>query len=360
MVEHFYYPIGEIIERLQIGGGKRKLSNTIRLKNKESTKFKEKLVELGWTPEYVNDTFHYLTDTLLQNWPQHVLIKGLFKIIIRNQGWKNTLHESLLGIGLCDDVVMKLVTILEPLLDSCYTHIQLLDIAIEYILEKYKTISPPNARFLYNPEVISMWSEIKIKEKSYSIYNIPYFCDNKIVRKEIKDNLIHSDEYTYYFHATSWRGSTQIMKRINRTYGRTCLDFGKNPGFYLATTIKDSIEWCKKNKLYWGNESSIIVFRIPNELPPTISIKHLKDGEWVAITKESRECENEKEEIETLCDYDLLYGNMVRNPTAVQERRELPQTHQPPKQQLVGRSDAADRFLQSCLIGCFYFQKNDE
>ena len=58
--------------------------------------------------------------------------------------------------------------------------------------------------------------------------------------------------------------------------------------------------------------------------------------------------------------YDLLYGNMVSNPIAVKECRELPKPHVPSKQQLVGRTDTAERFLQNCLMGCFYFQKNRE
>jgi len=356
MTEHFYYYVKDIIERLH-GGGKRKLSNTKR-SNKESKEFKEKLVEFGWNPEYVNHTFRYLTDKLLQNWPHHVLIEELFRELIEEQGWKNTIHESLMGIGIRQDVAIKLETILEPLLDSSYTHEQLLDIAIEYILGNYDPITSSNTRFLYSPEIINIWTEIEIKGKPYHVYNIPYYCNDNIAKKEIENNLIPLDGYQYYFHATSWKGSNQIMKRIDRMNGRTCLDFGKRPGFYLATRIEDSVEWCIKNKERWSKEISILVFRIPKELPSTIVIKHLEGDEWTAITKESRECKDKENEIETLWDYDLLYGNMVSNPSAVKERRELPKTHTPPKNQLVGRTDVAEKFLQSCLIGCFYFQKN--
>jgi hypothetical protein len=356
MTEHFYYYVKDIIERLH-GGGKRKLSNTKR-SNKESKEFKEKLVELGWNSEYVKHTFRYLTDKMLQNWPHHVLIEELFGELIEEQGWKNMIHESLMGIGIREDLAIKLETILEPLLDSSYTHEQLLDIAIEYILGNYEPITSANTRFLYSPEILSIWTEIEIEEKPYHIYNIPYHCNNNIVKKEIEDNLILSDEYQYYFHATSWKSSNQIMDYIDRSSGRTCLDFGKRPGFYLATRIEDSVEWCIKNKARWSNETSILVFRIPKELPSMIKLKHLEEDEWMAITKESRECKDKENEIRQLRRYDLLYGNMVSNPTAVKERRELPKTHTPPKDQLVGRTDIAEKFLQSCLIGCFYFQKN--
>jgi hypothetical protein len=359
MVEHFYYGSKDIIERLHIGGGKRKISIKTR-SDKESNKFKKTLIELGWNPEYVNHTFRYLTDKLLQNWSDDSLIEEIFGEFIEEQGWKNTIHESLMGIGIREDVAMKLETILEPLLDSSYTHEQLLNIAIEYILGDYKPIAPESARFLHSPEVINEWSDITINRKKYPIYNIPHYCNHKIVKKEIENNLSMSDDYQYYFHATTWKGSNQIMKRIDHGVGRTCLDFGKRPGFYLATTIEDSIEWCTKKMGIWSNETSILVFRIPTILPSTIALKHIKENEWIAVTKESRECKDKMNEIESLWDYDLLYGNMVSNPTAVKERRELPKTHGEPKQQLVGKTDTSDRFLQSCLMGCFYFQKNRE
>lgn len=358
--EHFYYYVEDIIKHLQKGVGKYKQSTIKQSKHPKTIEFKQKLIDLGWSPTYVIRTFMNLQDKYLDNWPYHLLIQEMFSRYIRLQGWKNTIHESLMGIGLREDIAMKLEIILEPLLDSSYTHEQILDIAIEYLLGRYDPLTPPTARFLHHPEIINEWFEIKVKDKSYLICNIPYYCNDKIVKKVIDTHLIPSNNYDYYFHATSWNGSNNIMKRISRSAGRFCLDFGKQPGFYLGTTLKDSIQWCTRQQQLWSNETSILIFQIPKELPPTISIKYIEGDEWIAVTKESRECDDKDNEIESLWDYDLLYGNMVSNPINVRNRDALPTTHTPPKQQLVGKTDKAERFLQRCLIGCIYFQKNNE
>lgn len=359
MTEHFYYDMSEIIERLQRGGGRSKMNVSSKgSRNKESSKLKETLISLGWNPDDVYHMFRNLTDKLLQNWPHSVFIQQLFGEMIDTQGWKHTIHESLVGIGMREDVAMNMEIILKPLLDSSYTHEQVLNIAIEYLLGKYEPTSQVHAQFLYHTDIIGEWSDIKIKENTYQMYNIPYYCTQPNGKKEIQKNLPFSNEFTYYYHATSWRSSTHIMDAIDRSHGRTCLDFGKRSGFYLATSLEDSIDWCNKNRFRWSNETCILIFRIPNELPHTVKQKHLEGDEWVAITKESRECNDKENEIRELRKYDLLYGNMVRNPNAVKQGTELPQPHSPPKQQLVGRTDSAEQFLQSCLLGCFYFQKH--
>lgn len=358
-VEHFYYYVEDIIKHLQKGGGKRKLSTIKQSNHPESIQFKQKLIDLGWRPAYVIRTFMNLQDIHLANWPHPLLIQEMFHYLIRVQGWKNTIHESLMRIGLREDVAINLETILEPLLDSSYTHEQIVDIAIEYVLGRYDPITPPTARFLYHPEMTNEWFDITVKRHSYHICNIPYYCTDNMVKNAINQQLVPLDDDDYYFHATSWDGSKKIMTRIQRNAGRFCLDFGKQPGFYLATTIDDGIEWCRRRQQNWSKETCILIFQIPKELPPTISLKHIEGDEWIAITKESREYDDKENEIESLWDYDLLYGNMVSNPIHVRNGDALPITHHPPKQQLVGKTDNAERFLQRCLMGCIYFQKNN-
>jgi hypothetical protein len=135
------------------------------------------------------------------------------------------------------------------------------------------------------------------------------------------------------------------------------LDFGIFPGFSLSCDVDDCIRWCVRNRTKWHRETAVLLFYLPDTLPPHLVFKHLTGAEWTSVTKESRECLQKKYEVSAIKHYDLIYGDMVKNTYDVKMGYEMPVPHDPPKTQLVGRSSAADPFLHDCLVGCLYFQK---
>jgi hypothetical protein len=353
----FYHDIETIIGYSQKGYG---YGKTRSPKYTRTVTFLYKLQELGWREDFIASNFSYMHDELISNWPDSLLIALIFSNIIRNRvAAHHTIKESLFIIGLRNSISSKLFVILQPLEDSSYTKEQLLNIGIEFILGKYEPITPPNTSHLFYPEIVNKWTNAIINERSCSIYNIPYQCDTNNGMNQLREALqIHkrSDNTTYYFHATSWRSSKSIVRRIDHQKGRPCLDFGIRPGFYMTPSMETCIDWCRKNKNRWGNETVIVVFEIPNQLSSYLDTKYLDGTEWIQVTKEARECKSE-EEIDMIYNYDLIYGNMVSNPTMVHQCKELPNHHHPPKKQLMSRTNKADRFIHQCMMGCIYFQK---
>lgn len=354
---HFYYDIEDIIHQSGAGYSIKKYESSTTHKTKQLL---NKLINLGWRPEYVQKTFQNMNDKLIQNWSDNLLIESIFKHIIQQSGYHGSIKKSFMIIGLYEDVADKLEYILIPLLDSSYSYTQILDKGIEYLLGKYAPIAPPNATHYIKLDKINTWFKYRgADSKPIQVYNIPYSVNDGLEQFNIALNTLPnriSPNSSYYFHTTSWDGSLSIMKRIDHHRGRQCLDFGINPGFYLANNHLNNIDWGIKNMNCWGNEVAILIFEIPDIKPSHIIYKELKGKEWILTTQKARECE-QKEEIELIADYDLLYGDMVSNPNNVQFRKSLPKPHNPPKKQLVGKTINADRFLHKCLVGCVYFQK---
>jgi hypothetical protein len=361
----FYYPIEYILDnsKLVLGAGITKSTKTIQrtIQRTDTDRFLNKLIALGWRPEYIQTTFQNMNDKLIQGWPENLLIESIFKEIINQQGFQDSLDASFINIGLQEEIANQLSNILYPLLESSYTNEQILDAGIEYLLGNYAPISLTTTTYPIRPNRINSWFKHKNDiSKEISIYNIPINETTTDLEEAINIALRilpHNDSKQYYFHSTSWRSSFNIMKYINRQRGRTCLDFGIYPGFYLSKTLTESIDWGLKNSIRWYKEVAIMIFAIPNIKPKYIKYKDLKGDEWLQVTKEARECKQKENEINSIRKYDLLYGDMVYNVNEVKEGISLPRPHNPPKKQLVGRSDKAEKFLYKCLVGCIYFQK---
>jgi hypothetical protein len=360
----FYYDIGTIIRYSQEGRGYGRPSKRKQPEYAQTAQLLQTLYELGWRTDYLATTFPHMHDDLLSNWPDTLLIKNIFSKKIRQQDHRHTIKDSLQRIGLHDSVATKLAAILEPLQDTSYTHAQLLDIAIEYILGDYEPITPPDTTHLFSPEIVNRWQTVNVirddVSKACIIYNIPYHCHTmrglEQCTKALQALSNPDSPATYYFHATSWDGSTSILHHVDHQKGRPCLDFGIHPGFYMSPDIMRGVEWCKKNKRRWSNETAIVIFKVPNQLPTHLQRKNLEGAEWSEVTKEARRCKR-KDEINLIRDYDFVYGNMVSNPRGVKYEGEQPVHHDPPKKQLVSRTSTADRLLNASLIGCLYFQK---
>lgn len=362
-----YPDVDQILKQIQYGCG-----YSVSRQTKSRTdiiKMMNHLIRMGWRSDYVAHIFGSRNDTMIQGWPNDsIFIEHFFKEEIQRQGYILSLRTSLLRLGLREDVAVRLESILSPLLGSCYTDTQVMDVGIEYLLGQYDPISDPTATHYIEPLSISTWIPYRHRythnstvSKPIMIYNIPYKCTSHNAIEHFRRAILSFPHlrpyYTYYFHATSWDNTFNILYKINRFRGRHCLDFGIFPGFYLSCEVNDCITWCVKNRKRWNHETAILLFYLPDTLPTHLAFKHLTGMEWTNVTKESRECLQKEYEIGTIQKYDLLYGDMVSNPRQVKKDHILPVPHYPPKTQLVGRSDVTDQFLHDCLVGCVYFQK---
>jgi hypothetical protein len=358
--DHCYYDIDTILRYSQEGSSYT-FKKTKKRKYTETIQLLQALISYGWRDDYVLSMFGRLHDDMIVNWPHPLLIQKLFERLIEKEGFHDTIQRSLQHIGLREEIAIQLEVILLPLLDSSYTDIQVVTIGIEYLLGNYDPITSEEVTHPIESSTVHNWITYTHESKTIMIYNVPFPCNAEKTLQQCQRALRtlpgNSSEYRYCFHATSWGSAKSIMEHINHTAGRNCVDFGLRSGFYMSTQIEDAMDWCRKNKQRWNHEAGILVFRIPKKIPNSISMKYLQGEEWKEITRISRECKQSTNEIRELRPYDLLYGNMVRNPTMVYKRIEQPVPHDPAKKQLVGRTDKADEFLHNCLVGCVYFQK---
>jgi hypothetical protein len=353
-------------DELQKGGGTTtKVSPNVK-------KIKQEFIKLGWKPSYIRKNLDGLQDDMIEEYvPRHV-IEGLSSSWLKKYNTSNTSVTSitskdistiLMELGIQKQIAIHTENVLQPLLNTCYTDIQLLYIAFEYIRGVYRPIRANNIKYYTNPNVIMQWFSHEYSPKKYiDIMNIPYTCSidiYEIVLKNIQNTPhINSSKSSFFYHTTSWASSESIFNNIYHNKGKYCLDFGLQPGFYLAYNLEDSLEWGnKKNKLF-SNEVAILVFSIPHKMPSKLRIKELKGPEWEYVTQQSRLCDRKIDEIPQIEEYDILYGNMVNNPKDIIRYGNRPTTHKPSKKQLVSKTTNSDRYLRSKLVGCYYFMKS--
>lgn len=359
-----FYPMEDILAYLHDGtplftggGGTRRATTPQR---KYTVQLLNEFIRLGWRREYINASFRRLHDKLISEYPVHIFIEEYAKRVIRRLDTLESIKESLLSIGLRPEIAIQLEYILQPLQhESSYTDIQILDTAIFYLLGYYTPLKPLNAKHLIS-DYIDKWINYTHESKTISIYNMSLQCTG-LALSQFNSALASiprpDGDSTLYFHTTSWRGSLGITENVSRLVSRHCLDFGIFPGFYMSNTTYDAIGWGYANSRRWSNEVAIMIFCIPNNsIPPPLKFKELIGDEWVQVTSHSRLCKDTKDS-KLIKSIDILFGNMVQNATIVRNGG-VPITHNPPKKQLVSKSDAGDAFIHNCLIGCIYFQKS--
>jgi hypothetical protein len=355
-----YYPMEDICEYLQEGGGSSRLrSSTIRT---DTRQLMAEFIRYGWRSDYVNTVFRRLHDKLISEYPNHIFIEKYAEAAVQRLGMESydTVADVLIQIGLRSDVALHLEYIVQPLHGSSYSDIQIIDIAIAYLLGRYEPVAPPTVTHLIEPSVVNSWINYTRESKTIAIYNILQHCSTAALTQF--DTALTSlplpsleGDHTFYFHATSWRGSLGIIEDVSRLVGRRCLDFGIYPGFYMSPTSSEAVGWGHKKRHVWANEVAIMVFHIPKTPPAHLRFKELTGDEWIQVTSHSRLC-RDNTDLRLIRRIDLLYGDMVQNASAVR-RGATPITHEPPKKQLVTKSETADAFIHKCLVGCIYFKK---
>jgi hypothetical protein len=283
--------------------------------------------------------------------------KELYKIYVLK--WFNTLNinisfeEKLYNVGFTKTNSKLYYNLIKPLLDnSSYSESQIFDIIIEYGLGKYKPLKP-DARFLFNKNVDEWIFEPSIKSLIFNMSE--NFEDTNEMIRSLPN---HKNTNILCFHTTNWRSFVSIEKYgILPSKNRECLDFGITRSFYTNINYNLSEEYANTKSKYTGNELCTIVFSIPEQkLNKFFKIKKFNTNtkEWIELTKSSRICEDEENELDN---YDIIYGPMVSNPIKVSNKLEDPCVHNQIKYQYAFKKEIACNFLRKHLIGTIFYDK---
>ena len=331
----------EIMEELQTGG--HNTGHSTRKNTQRKTQLFNVFIEKGWDPVFLRKQFRNLDDAMLKEWPSHMFIEHWAKQYIRHYGLRRTIQTTLLSLGLTRKKTNELVPICRSLLGSSYSHLQLIDITIEYTLGKYDQIK---------------WVYFTREAKKHtSLLQIRSICSISLepqLQTLLNDIPREKETTDLYFHTTSWGSCLNILDGISHGNGRICLDFGLRPGFYLSQTIHVALEWGSKLNKTMKNQIGIVVFCLPKRFPDTLKCKHLSGREWKDVTHASRKCIQQERELEQLRGYDFVYGHMVANVEDI-NIGSRPEPHTPPKLQLVSKSAKGDVYLQEHIVKCIYF-----
>jgi hypothetical protein len=382
------YIFTNINKLLQVGSGYNYKSTKMSSNQPFSNSIKDKFVKYGWRKGYIYTHLKHLRDELIEDYNENEIITG-FSFAWYNsntitfttttmptptssttQNPKN-ISSVFYSIGLKNSISKHLETVLEPLCNTCYTDIQLIEIGIEYIVGKYKPIKDKGSNYLYENER-NVWFSVP-NIKTIKVMNIEYDCatnQNKniyftqSILQHIKQIQGNKKNHTLFYHTTGWRFFRSISKNIRHSSGRRCLDFGFTTGFYITDQLNTALEWGKKKGNLFYNEKCMFIFSIPEKKPKYLKYKHLQNDEWREIVKLSRKCiddihtidDDDFDTINNIDNYDLIYGDVVSNPFEIKNGKE-PKTHNPTKTQLVSKTTNGDAYLQKHLIGCIFFNK---
>lgn len=346
--------INENLDKIiQKGGG------TVSAPSRRTRSIVSRMKDAGFTRRIIY-RYSLLTDKMLEDYHENEIVIGLIQNYARRFPYSGTIDATLRSFGLQTDKARLMNLIFEPLEGGCYTHNQMIDMAIEQLFGVgLRMIGEKKARHYIQPEENGIW--VLHEESGKQVYNFPGRCipEHTLSLYETIHRLHpSSDDYEFYYHTTNWEGGVSLLEVINHNAGRTCLDFGLFPSFYVGPKLKDAIEWGVKRSLITGYETALMVFHIPKHISSELHYKELVGDEWITITKKSRTCVPKfYNELKELRGVDLVYGAMVYNPIEVHDFLEKPITHDPPKFQLASKTDTADTFLYEHMIGAIFFQK---
>jgi len=108
-------------------------------------------LKMGWDKKYVENKLGQFSDTDFdkykidwkinqKKWRGHDnveerLVRAIFGFWLRDfGGFKDTIYDSLIGLGVREAVAEHVADVLEPLEDTCYTDDQMLILAIDYMM----------------------------------------------------------------------------------------------------------------------------------------------------------------------------------------------------------------------------------
>jgi hypothetical protein len=314
---------------------------------------------IGWKESTLKDRFTGLSDKMFikhnyDAYRDNEIIEGFVLLWFEKYGFDTTIEKTLRKIGLSASIAKHLDRLYSPLRNICYTDEQLIALTIQHQMGRFNPLTPPNTSHYYRPDVLDTWTPFQ----NTLCFNVPYSCSKSLYiqySNALKTLPTNMRQKQHFFHTTNWKSCLSILKTIQRLRSPRCSDFGMLPGFYTTPSFLDALDWGQKRDDGFSNEVAIIVFSIPVHFSSKFKYTNLEGDDWSHIVAESRRC-IEPETLLSVDEVDFVYGPMLANPKDVKQGAP-PQTHTPPKYQLVSKSDAADKFLHSCIAGCLFFQK---
>ena len=283
----------------------------------------------------------------------------------------SSIEDVLFDAGFDSRVAKRLAAVVGPLESSAicpYTRDQIVDIAISYSLGWDHRPIRKRVPFPKNVDNRDRWFQLQGEDEELGHGDLWHAnVDSESAMDVIKSMPGSSNAEggvgSLYFHATSWRSACNIARtgRPSNKSGRDCLDFGILPSFYTTPSLDTAIGRIEAHWDSWRGESAILVFSLPKALTDSLDDVGLSvcvfesaDDAWKRLTKQSHMCQEETNELDMV---DLVYGPMVSNPSAVEERNAQPRAHNPPKYQLASKSDAGDKFMGANMRAVMWVNK---
>ena len=320
----------------------------------------ESFKTFGWKESVLKDRFAGLTDHIFMKhnydaYRDNEIIEAFVSLWYNTYGFDTTIEKTLRKIGLNASIAKHLDRLYAPLRNNCYTDEQLIALTIQHQMGRFNPITSPTTTHYYRPDTLDIW----IPFQNTQCLNIPYRCSKSLhehYSRALKQLPKNMRQKQFFFHTTNWKSGLSILKSIHRARSPRCTDFGMLPGFYTTPSFHDALDWGQKRGDGFSNEVAIIVFSIPVRFSSKFKYSKLEGEDWSHVVAESRRCAD-PDVVLSVDEVDFVYGPMLANPKDVREGAS-PQMHVPPKYQLVSKSDAADKFLQTCIVGCLCFQKH--
>ena len=324
---------------------------TARRHKKQLESFRLRLHNLGWRLSFLNS--HIADDDSigeeLDEQSEDILLEEYTKSWVPEH-WE-LVGDALYAAGLRRKVVRTLSDIVAPLVNTSYSRRQLVEIAIEYALGKYKKVMKKNQQYLIETPDTDVW----VPNDTFNyVYNISSPDPSSVQLHTLPG--IHAGG-KLFFHATSCASAIYIATHgIAHLKGRGCLDFGIQPSFYMTPDIETAIDWCVKNKKRWSDEMCIIVYNIP--LHDTLQAMSGRaydtaTAEWVRLVTSSRQCQEYSNDMD---DLDVVYGPMAANVKDITDENKMAKPHKPPKFQLASKSNKSDRYFGKHFAGTMFFK----
>lgn len=320
----------------------------------------------GWTAPSLHARLGTLTNDMIDTDIQNDdYIRGFSNLWFDEQGFDTSVEKTLINMGIDEKYAQKAEEVLESLYNTCYTDKQLIQIAIQYLMGYYKPLTSANRSHYYKPAIINQWILFnKQNFKQISIMNISSPCSKQLSSSLANQifSKFENNRHSLFYHTSSWESCLRIMIELRHTAGHKYMDFGVTPSFYVSDSIINALDWGEKKTKQFGNEVATLIFSLPNKLPSHLRYKELEGSEWTSAMIKSRKCVKLKiseTNISEVSNHDFVYGDMLANPQSVVNGAN-PMAHNPPKKQLASKTDIGDKFLQDCIVGCLFFQKNLE
>ncbi len=337
------------------GGGKVPSSK----RTKYVTPLLQRFKSAGWKDSVLKSTLSNLSDKMISKhnydgFRDEEVIQGFATSWLQKVGIDASIETTFRRLGLHAKTAKYIAWILTPLKNTSYTDEQLIEIGIEYLLYPYQPIASPTTTHPHHPELLGKWFPYKNTQS----LNVAASCTPKRVTLTMVQSVLSPlpNGHRYFFHTTSWGYLDHILEKIRIDNSRPCLDFGYQRGFYVGPNLQDAVEWGSTLQNKFSKEVCILVFSVPAALPSHLDYVSLLGDAWKSVVTESRKCSTDIHKRMDIDNVDLVYGPMLANPPDVRHGAE-PKIHTPPKYQLASKSGRGCEFLQTCIVGCLFFQK---